>query len=133
MVDFWWQIFCQFPRKNRLTLNSSPKTSPHSSLQERKFITRNSLWENPRLNIQRLGISANIQKADTLTPIGRLGWSSSGVHRCSLQRHLCSCAASDVKRVSDPGLMRGQDVQVPCQVGVGWTSAHSAAVHLCLI
>ena len=29
--------------------NLSPKTSPHSSLHENKFVTWNSLWEHPRL------------------------------------------------------------------------------------
>ena len=41
MVDFGWQ-------ENRHCI-LSPKTSAPSSLQNKKFVTWNSLWEHPRL------------------------------------------------------------------------------------
>ena len=51
MVDFWWQNFCQFYPRNRFE-NLSLRSSPPSSLQEKKFATWSSLWEYPRRMVE---------------------------------------------------------------------------------
>ena len=68
-------FLCQFS-PGRIGLRSlSPKTSPHSSLQETKFITWNSLWEHPRLTkpYQRGGFHRGSFRKGVRTLIGVFG------------------------------------------------------------
>ena len=49
MVVFGGKSSVDFPPGKISNQNLSPKTSPHSSLQEKKFVTWSSLKEHPRL------------------------------------------------------------------------------------
>ena len=48
----WWVLGGKFSvgfPQEKWAYNWSPRTSPHSSLQEKKFVTWKSLWEHPHL------------------------------------------------------------------------------------
>ena len=49
VVDFWWQIFCQFsPGKIGLKFVTENFTTFFTT-KKSKLVTWNSLWEHPRL------------------------------------------------------------------------------------